>query len=91
MMFFRMFLTFGDPPDRDVREYVGFSCDSSGGEQFTHVIKSIKAVVSEKGISEFAHDESKDTVVFGKKTVTMRFEFSDKDDHAEAVPYWFPH
>jgi hypothetical protein len=48
-------------------------------------------VVSEKGFSEFVRDESQDMVVFGKKTVTTRFEFSDEDDHAEIVPYWFPH
>jgi len=85
-----MFLTFDDPLNRDVREYAGFSRDSSGGERFEILKKSLKPVISEKEFSKFVRNELKDTVIFGKKTVTTRFEVSDENIHAKIVPYWFP-
>jgi hypothetical protein len=90
--FFKDFLTYSDPPsDHVAREYVGFSVDSSGGERSEHLRKCVKPEVSEKGISELVRDKSRDVVVFGKKTVTTRFDFSDEGGEEEVVPYWFSH
>jgi hypothetical protein len=92
MRFFKNFLMFGDPPpDRVIREYIGFSPDSSGSYSEFSVVHGVVPRVSEMGFSEFVRNKSRDVVVFGKKTVTTRFDFNDEGSEKEVVPYWFPH